>query len=302
MSLDWLYSLDELNAYRLDTEKGKERLEAQIKNLPGLLTVVGITLPKKPRILCLMAGSCIEGIAFAQVYDADVNCVDMQERLLAKGLKEAKKRKLKLHVVRGDVREPSKLVTGKFDLITVLGQPLPHMGIFDFDQTIKDVKKLLAKNGTFLIDQSDLIFRILPQYRDAMTSNLEPPVLSIHREFNPRHGYFERLYFGRTRHDAYKIYMWAPWIIEYMLKKNGFTKVEVKPYVDPYNMAQTYLHTAKKPRSLNDYPEGTSRENSSFHSIRRKKSAYCSVSNATGAEQALNRNRGRRFEITQFAR
>ncbi len=147
MSLDWLYSLDELNAYRLDTEKGKERLEAQIKNLPGLLTVAGITLPKKPRILCLMAGSCIEGIAFAQVYDADVNCVDMQERLLAKGLKEAKKRKLKLHVVRGDVREP----------------------------------------------------------------------------------------------------MWAPWIIEYMLKKNGFTKVEVKPYVDPYNMAQTYLHTAKSP-------------------------------------------------------
>jgi len=247
LSLDWLYSLDELNAYRLDTEKGKERLEAQIKNLPGLLTVVGITLPKKPRILCLMAGSCIEGIAFAQVYDADVNCVDMQERLLAKGLKEAKKRKLKLHVVRGDVREPSKLVTGKFDLITVLGQPLPHMGIFDFDQTIKDVKKLLAKNGTFLIDQSDLIFRILPQYRDAMTSNLEPPVLSIHREFNPRHGYFERLYFGRTRHDAYKIYMWAPWIIEYMLKKNGFTRVEVKPFVDPYNMAQTYLHTASSP-------------------------------------------------------
>ena len=121
------------------------------------------------------------------------------------------------------------------------------MGIFDFDQTIKNVKKLLAKNGTFLIDQSDLIFRILPQYRDAMTSNLEPPVLSIHREFNPRHGYFERLYFGRTRHDAYKIYMWAPWIIEYMLKKNGFTKVDVKPYVDPYNMAQTYLHTAKSP-------------------------------------------------------
>src|SRR5437016_12666540 len=105
-----------------------------------------------------MAGSCIEGIAFAQVYDADVNCVDMQERLLAKGLKEAKKRKLKLHVDRGDVREPSKPVTGKFDRITVLGQPLPHMEIVDFDQTIKDVKKLLATNGTFLIDQSAQLF------------------------------------------------------------------------------------------------------------------------------------------------
>jgi hypothetical protein len=30
-----------------------------------------------------------------------------------------------------------------------------------------------------------------------------------------------------------------------MLKKNGFTIVEVKPYADPYNMAQTYLHIAR---------------------------------------------------------
>ena len=244
MSLDWLYGFDELNAYRLDTKTGRERLEAQVKNLPGLLNLAGITLPKKPRILCLMAGSCIEGIAFAQVYDADVTCVDLQERLLSKGLREAKRRKLKLHVIRGDVREPSKLVSGKFDLVTVLGQPLPHIGIFDFDQTIGGVKKLLAKNGTFLIDQSDLIFRILPQYKDAMTHNLEPPVFSIHRNLNPRHGYFERLYYSRTRHDSYKTYLWAPWIIEYMLKKNGFTEVEVKPYIDPYNMAQTYLHIA----------------------------------------------------------
>ena len=247
MSLDWLYGFDELNSYRLDTKTGKERLEAQIKNLPELLNLAGITLPKKPRILCLMAGSCIEGIAFAQVYDAEVTCIDIQERLLAKGLGEAKKRKLKLHVVRGDVREPSKLVSGKFDLVTVLGQPLPHIGIFDFDQTIGGVKKLLAKNGTFLIDQSDLIFRILPQYKDAMTHNLEPPVFSIHRTLNARYGYFERLYYSRTRHDSYKTYLWAPWIIEYMLKKNGFTNVEVKPYADPYNMAQTYLHTAKSP-------------------------------------------------------
>jgi len=247
LSLDWLYGFDELNAYRLDTKTGKERLEAQIKNLPELLNLAGITLPKKPRILCLMAGSCIEGIAFAQVYDADVTCVDLQERLLTKGLREAKKRRLKLHVVRGDVREPSKLVSGKFDLVTVLGQPLPHIGIFDFDQTMSGVKKLLAKNGTLLIDQSDLIFRILPQYKDAMTHNLEPPVFSIHRTLNARHGYFERLYYSRTRHDSYKTYLWAPWIIEYMLKKNGFAEVEVKPYADPYNMAQTYLHTARSP-------------------------------------------------------
>jgi len=210
LSLEWLYSFDELNAYKLDTKKGKERLEARIKNLPELLNAAGITLPKKPRILCLMAGSCIEGIAFAQIYSADVTCIDLQEKLLKIGLREAKRRKLKLHVVKGDVREPSKLVSEKFDLVTVLGQPLPHIGIFDFDRTISGVKKLLTKNGTFLIDQSDLIFRILPQYKDAMTHNLDPPVFSVHNSLNARHGYFERLFYSRTRQDVYKTYLWAP--------------------------------------------------------------------------------------------
>lgn len=245
MSLDWLYTFDDLQAYSVDTKQGKERLEAQIKNLPGMLSSAGITLPKKPRVLCLMAGSCIEGIAFAQIYEADVTCVDIQKRLLVKGLREAERRKLKVQIAAGDVKELSKLVSGKFDLVTVLGQPLPHIGIFEFDQAILQVKKLLSKKGTFLVDQSDLIFRILPQYKDAFTTNLQPPVLNIHRSLNPRHGYFERLYYSRTKHDIYRTYLWAPWIIEYMLKKNGFSEVEVKLYVDPYLMVQTYLHVAR---------------------------------------------------------
>lgn len=249
MSLEWEYGFDELSAYKLDTKKGRERLEARIKNLPELLGVAGITLPKEPRVLCLMAGSCIEGIAFAQLYDADVTCVDLQERMLKIGLREAKRRKLKLRVIKGDVREPSKIVGGKFDLVTVLGTPLPHLGIFDFDRTIIGVKKLLARDGTFLIEQSDLIFRILPYYRDAMTHNLDPPVFSVHNTLNARQGYFERLFYSRTRHDVYKTYLWAPWIIEYMLQKNGFGEVEVKPYVDPYSPPQTFLHIARKPTS-----------------------------------------------------
>ena len=245
VSLDWLYTLDELAPYRVNTKKGQERLDAQIKNLPSLFATAGVKPQKKSRILCLMAGSCIEGIAIAKIYNSDVTCLDLQSRLLSIGLKEAKKRRLNIHTIAGDIREVSKLVTGKFDLVTILGTPLPHIGIFDFDEAVTGVKKILAKNGTFLIDQSDLIFRILPQYRDAMTANLDPPVFYIHRSFNPRHGYFERLLYSRTKHDVSRAYLWAPWIIEYMLKKNGFSEVEVKPYVDPYSMMQTYLHTAK---------------------------------------------------------
>src|SRR2546428_5963631 len=97
------------------------------------------------------------------------------------------------------------------------------------------------------MDQRYQISKIPQNKRAATTQTLEPPVFSIHRNLNARHGYFERLYYSRTRHDSYKTYLWAPWIIEYMLKKNGFAEVEVKPYVDPYSMAQTYLHTARSP-------------------------------------------------------
>src|SRR2546428_9168818 len=86
-----------------------------------------------------------------------------------------------------------------------------------------------------------------PRRRGRPPDTSWPPIFSMHRNHNARHRYFKRLYYSRARHESYKTYLWAPWIIEYMLKKNGFTNVEVKPYADPYNMAQTYLHTAKSP-------------------------------------------------------
>src|SRR2546428_6763474 len=96
-------------------------------------------------------------------------------------------------------------------------------------------------------DKGDVSIEPPPKNRAGRPQHQGPPVFSIHRSLNARHGYFERLYYSRTRHDSYKTYLWAPWIIEYMLKKNGLEKVEVKPYVDPYSMAQTYLHIAKSP-------------------------------------------------------
>ncbi len=58
-------------------------------------------------------------------------------------------------------------------------------------------------------------------------------------------GYFERLYYSKSQHGTFKMHLWSPWIIEYMLKKNGFSKVRVEPYTDPYTRNQTYLFTGK---------------------------------------------------------
>ncbi len=243
--MDWLYRLDELQSYVVDTKPGKQRLEKQSKNIPGLVAAAEIDLPRKSRVLCLMAGSCIEGIVFAEQYSADVTCVDLQQRLLAKGVKEAKRRGLKLRTVVADIRELSTRVKGKFDLVTILGGPLPHLNIFDFDKIVASILGLLSGRGRLLIEQSDVIFRILPQYRDAFVANLDPPVLNVHLGFNSREGCFERLYLGRTKHETFKVYLYSPWIIEYVLRKNGFDKVNVVSYAAQDVQAQTYLITGR---------------------------------------------------------
>ncbi len=73
-------------------------------------------------------------------------------------------------------------------------------------------------------------------------------MVNIHVSFNARQGYFERLYYSKARHGTFKVYLWSPWIIEYMLKKNGFSNVRVEPYGDPYNMGQTNLLRAQGAR------------------------------------------------------
>ena len=246
LSLDWLYRMDELRVYNVNTERGRERLESFTRHLPNLLVSAGVSLPKKPRVLCLFAGSCTEGIGYAEAFQADVTCLDLQRRMLAIGKAEARRRRLNVKTVKGDSKNLAKAVSGPFDLVTIHGSPLPHVDIYDFDQIVQSVSKILDDKGTFLIEQSDMIFRILPQYKDAFLSNIEPVVVNIHRSFNPAKGFFERLYYSGTRKELFKVYLWSPWIIEYVLKKNGFSTVRVQPYADTTTMAQTYLLTAMR--------------------------------------------------------
>jgi len=245
LSLEWLYTFDELRAYSVDTKQGKLRLGSTIKHMPDLLETAGISLPENPKVLCLMAGSCIEGLAFAQLYKAEVTCLDVQKRMLLKGVREAKRRKLRLKTVVADAKELTKKVKGTFDLVTILGSPLAHLGISDFDGVVTQVKEVLHRKGTFLVEQSDMVFRIMPYYGDAMVPNVNPPVINVHISFNPKEGYFERLLFGRNKQEVSRVFLWGPWIIEYVLKKNGFSSVEVNPYADPYLTVQPFLFTAR---------------------------------------------------------
>src|SRR2546426_9482216 len=149
--------MDELKVYSVNTEKGRERLEAFTKHLPNLLDSAGISPPRKARVLCLFAGSCNEGIAYAQAFHADVTCLDLQQRMLAIGRAEATRRRLSIKTVKGDAKDVAKVVKGPFDLVTIHGSPLPHVDIYVFDQSVQRGAKGLDQDGTVLSELCDLL-------------------------------------------------------------------------------------------------------------------------------------------------
>ncbi len=118
--------------------------------------------------------------------------------------------------------------------------------MYELDKIVERVTKILGKNGTCLIKQTDLSFRVLTQYKDAFVANVEPVVVNIHHSFNPVKGYFERLYYSGNKKQLFKAYLWSPWIVEYVMKKNGFPNVKVQPYTDTTTIAQTYLLAATR--------------------------------------------------------
>ena len=237
--------MDEHRPYDLARKEGKKRLDSQIHYMPLIFESVHVVLPARARVLSIMAGSCVDAIAIASRYHAEVTCLDLQRKLLVVGAREAGRRKIKLRTIVADARELTRHVRGSFDLIAAFGSPLVHLSISDLDRVVQEVKKVLAKDGLFVIEQKDMIFGILPQYPGAMVKNLEPIVVSIHRKFNAGEGYFERLYYGKKSHGINRVYLWGPWIIDYVLRKNGFSKVETLPFADPFFMMQSYLTKAQ---------------------------------------------------------
>jgi hypothetical protein len=198
-----------------------------------------------------MAGTCIEGIAFAQLLGGDVTCLDLQKDLLAKGALEAQRRGLEIRVISGDSRELAKSVRGKFHLITAMGEPLGNFDLWDFDQVVCGAKSCLEVNGTLLVEHPDDIFDIFPRSKSDSFLTLKPPRICIHTSsegfaYDAREGYFERLCLGKAGPSIMRSYLWSPSMVNYILRKNGLSHVFSRPYLDPFFSIQTYISSARQ--------------------------------------------------------
>ncbi len=218
-------------AFNVTTPEGRARLEAVKKRLREVLDALGVDLGRGCRVLSLCSGSCIDGIALAEEYGCTATCVDKQQWLLEAGLAYAGEKGLKVEAVVGDVENVEELVDGDYDVALLWGSSLAHLSVWSFDRVASGTLNLLKRGAPLIVEQRDTIFEVLPRLRSSALALEDPPVVEYHAGFDPEKGSLRKLYTDLASGDMARdeIYVWGPWLIRYVLEKNGYTGVRVLP-------------------------------------------------------------------------
>ncbi|ASJ12983.1 class I SAM-dependent methyltransferase [Thermococcus thioreducens] len=108
-----------------------------------------------------------------------------------------------------------------FDLVTLLGSPLPHFSVYDFDEITMEAYRVLKPKGVLVIEYIDTIKGLYSWHRDVFVEGL---LISIYKGFNSVEGLEERFFINLNNGTTFsvKFYLWAPWIAEFILRKAGF--------------------------------------------------------------------------------
>jgi SAM-dependent methyltransferase len=154
--------------------------------------------------------------------------VDIQEEMIKRATAFAMKKRSNAKFLVGDVKNLD--LGEKFDSIFIVGNSIVHFNLRDFEEVLKVVKKHLNTEGIFLIEYSDFIWEIF-------NKNFETLPTTINREnykifYDPENGCVSILIISKKiRDDLYEAerhcyHLWTPWILENVMDKSGFVKIE----------------------------------------------------------------------------
>ena len=146
---------EKLWMYDPRTEVGKKRMEKQRELLEKFLSISGKALD----ISCGMGIStfALEKLGF------EVIGIDVQEELVEKAKEIAKELGYKAEFRVMDAKELD-FPDESFDLVALLGNPLPHLSIYDFDEIVQEAFRVLKPNGVLFLEYADWA-KLLPLER-----------------------------------------------------------------------------------------------------------------------------------------
>lgn len=205
--------MEKLWMYDPRTEAGKRRMERQRELLERFLPI------KSGRALDVGCGMgistlALEGLGF------EVVGIDIQEELVGKAGEIARELGYRAEFRVMDARKLD-FPDGSFDLIALLGNPLPHLSPYDFDEIAREAFRVLGPGGVLFLEYADWVRLLHEDYKSVL---VEEPFVQFHVSLDTVRGQVERLFVNLEKGYFFrvKINLWAPWIVEFILRKAGF--------------------------------------------------------------------------------
>lgn len=204
---------EKLWMYDPRTEVGKKRMEKQRELLERFLAVKG------GRALDIGCGMGISTFALEDL-GFEVVGIDVQGELVEKANEIAGEIGYKSKFMVMDARKLD-FPDESFDLVALLGNPLPHLSVYDFDRIVQEAFKVLKPGRALFIEYADWVKLLHDGYKHVL---VEEPFIQLHVSLNTVKGQVERLFINPEKGYFFrvKINLWAPWIAEFIMKKAGF--------------------------------------------------------------------------------
>ncbi|WP_232473455.1 class I SAM-dependent methyltransferase [Thermococcus thioreducens] len=124
--------------------------------------------------------------------------MDVQKELIEKAEKISEELGYKAEFRVMDARKLD-FPNENFDLVALLGNPLPHLSIYDFDKIVQEAFKVLKPSGVLFLEYADWVRLLHQGYRDAL---VEDPFISFHVSLDTTKGQVERLFINLEKRRA----------------------------------------------------------------------------------------------------
>ncbi|WP_457752909.1 class I SAM-dependent methyltransferase [Thermococcus sp.] len=205
--------------YDIESERGRERFAELREILSRHLPI------KSGRALDIGCNAGLSSFVLEEL-GFEVIGIDIQEKAVERAKELAKKRGSKAEFYVMDAKNLS-FKENTFDLVALLGHPLAHFSIWEFDKILQEVKRVLKPQGYIVIQESDFLWTLIRSFEQP---GLEAEgLVRINIDVNVHEGYLEKLLidFEKGVFSRDRFYIWSPWILRYVLEKNSF-KAEFK--------------------------------------------------------------------------
>jgi len=208
--------------YDPESLKGKYRMKKFLRILGEHLDV------KKGKVLDIGCGMGVSTFALEKLGFKPTG-IDTSKSYIqkAKDIQTRKKLASKFYLKQAKDIESLKEA---YNAVTFLGNSLPHFAIDELDTAIRKSWNVMNIDGAILFHYSDWVNILFSSYQKTLVEkNQENKImLSYHSSIDTVTGVFERLFLLPESDEFFtgRFFIWSPWMLEFLLKRNRFKKIQ----------------------------------------------------------------------------